>query len=141
MARFWQTAILGKWNKLFYYLPIENHIKDHQDEYYKAISQSHVEGTTNSFVVFMLKMIDSSLEELIKNTSIYSENSIYTKKLLSLIPIGVFMTANEIMDLLGLKSKETLRKNYLNPVIEKGHLILEYPSKPTSKNQRYKRIK
>ena len=51
------------------------------------------------------------------------------------------MTANEIMDLLGLKSKETLRKNYLNPVIEKGYLILEYPSKPTSKNQRYKRIK
>ena len=141
MARFWQTAILGKWNKLFYYLPIENHIKDHQDEYYKAISQSHVEGTTNSFVVFMLKMIDSSLEELIKTTSIYSENSIYTKKLLSLIPIGVFMTANEIMNLLGLKSKETLRKNYLNPVIEKGYLILEYPSKPTSKNQRYKRIK
>ena len=57
------------------------------------------------------------------------------------MPFGVFMTANEIMDLLGLKSKETLRKNYLNPVIEKGYLILEYPSKPTSKNQRYKRIK
>ena len=57
------------------------------------------------------------------------------------MPIGVFMTANEIMDLLGLKSKDTLSKNYLNPVIEKGYLILEYPSKPTSKNQRYKRIK
>ena len=53
MARFWQTAILGKWNKLFYYLPIENHIKDHQDEYYKAISQSHVEGKSNSELYFL----------------------------------------------------------------------------------------
>lgn len=57
------------------------------------------------------------------------------------MPIGVFMTANEILGLLGLKSKETSRKNYLNPAIEEGYLILEYPSKPTSKNQRYERIK
>ena len=141
MARFWQTAILGKWNKLFYYLPIENHIKDHQDDYYKAISQSHIDGKSNSFVAFMLNMIDSSLEELIKNASIYTENSIYTKRLLSLMPMGMFMTANDIMGLLGLKSKETLRKNYLNPVISDGYVILEYPDKPTSKNQRYKRVK
>ena len=140
-ARFWQTAILGKWNKTFYYLPIENHIKDHQDDYYKAISESHIDGKSNPFVVFMLKMIDSSLEELMKNTSIYSNISIYTKKLLSVMPVGVFLSANEIMDLLGLKSKETLRKNYLNPVIEEGYVVLEYPDKPTSKNQRYKRIK
>ena len=86
-------------------------------------------------------MNNCSLEELIKNTSAYSENSIYTKKLLSVVPIGVYLTANEIMDLLGLKSKETLRKNYLNPVIDEGYVVLEFPSKPTSKNQRYKRVK
>ena len=141
IVRFWQTAILGKWNKTFYYLPIENQIKNHQDDYYKAISESHIDGKSNPFVIFMLKMIDSSLEELMVNTSAYSDNSIYAKKLLSLMPIGMFLTANEIMGLLGLKSKETLRKNYLNPVIENGYVILEYPDKPTSKNQRYKRIK
>ena len=86
-------------------------------------------------------MIDSSLDELMKNTSIYSGNSIYTKKLLSLMPLDVYLTANEIMDFLGLKSKETLRKNYLNPVIDGGYVVLEFPNKPTSKNQRYKRIK
>lgn len=139
-VRFWQTAILGKWHKAFYYLPIENHIKDHQDDYYNAISASHIDGKANAFVVFMLKMIDSSLEELIKNTAQYSDDSIYVKKLLSLIPIETWLTANEIMSLLGLKSKETLRKNYLNPAIEKGYLVLEYPEKPTSKNQRYKKL-
>ena len=140
MARFWQTAILGKWNQTFYYLPIENHIKNNQDDYYKAISESHIHGKSNPFVIFMLKMIDSSLEELMKNTAAYSANSIYAKKLLSVMPIGVFLTAHEIMDLLGIKSKETLRKNYLYPLIEEGYLVLEYPDKPTSKNQRYKRI-
>ncbi len=141
MARFWQTALLGQWNKAFYYLPIENHIKDHQEDYYQAISASHAEGKSNPFVVFMLKMIDSSLEELIKNASLYSSHSIYAKKLLSFMPIGICLTANEIMDGLGLKSKETLRKQYLNPLIEEGYVILEYPDKPTSRNQRYKRVK
>ena len=51
-----------------------------------------------------------------------------------------WLTANEIMSLLRLKSKETLRKNYLNPAIKKGYLVLEYPEKPTSKNQRYKKL-
>ena len=140
-VRFWQTALLGKWNKVFYYLPIENHIKKHQDDYYNAISESHIKGQSNPFIVFMLKMIDSSIDELMKNTASYSENTIYTKKLLSLMPIGVFLTASEIMDLLGLKSKETLRKNYLNPLIKEEYVVLEYPDKPTSRNQRYKRIK
>ena len=38
MARFWQTAILGKWNKLFYYLTEEDSICK-EDLYYKNLSQ------------------------------------------------------------------------------------------------------
>lgn len=41
--------------------------------------------------------------------------------------IGVFLTAREIMDLLGIKSKETLRKNYLNPMIEEGYFGARIP--------------
>ncbi|MGM9813545.1 MAG: Fic family protein [Candidatus Enteromonas sp.] len=140
-VRLWQSALLGKWNKAFYYLPIENHIKDHQKEYYDAIAQSHVDGNSNPFVVFMLKMIDSSLEELMQNASIYASNSIYAKKLLSLMPIETWLTAKEILGLLKIKSKETLRKNYLSPLIGQGHIVLELPDKPTSRNQRYKRVK
>ena len=46
-------------------------------------------------------------------------------------------TSNEIMVLLGLKSKETLRRNYLNPAIEEGLVRMTLPDKPNSKNQRY----
>lgn len=50
------------------------------------------------------------------------------------------MTANEIMEKLGIKSKETLRKNYLEPAIKEGFVSLTIPDKPTSKNQRYYKI-
>lgn len=42
-----------------------------------------------------------------------------------------------LMVLLGLKSKETLRRNYLNPAIEEGLVRMTLPDKPKSKNQRY----
>ena len=38
---------------------------------------------------------------------------------------------------LNLKSKETLRKNYINPAIEAGLIKLTIPDKPRSKNQMY----
>ena len=46
-------------------------------------------------------------------------------------------TSNSIMEALGLKSKETLRKNYINPAIELGVIRMTLPDKPNSKNQRY----
>ena len=50
------------------------------------------------------------------------------------------MTANDIMDKLKIKSKETLRKNYLNPALKEKMIALTIPNKPTSKNQMYYKI-
>ena len=47
------------------------------------------------------------------------------------------LSANEIMERLGIKSKETLRNSYLNPAIENGLIRMTLPDKPKSKNQRY----
>ena len=41
------------------------------------------------------------------------------------------------MTRLNLKSKETLRKNYLNPAIDLDLVRMTLPDKPKSKNQRY----
>ena len=46
-------------------------------------------------------------------------------------------TSNSIMETLGLKSKETLRKNYINPAMELGLIKMTLPDKPNSRNQRY----
>ena len=50
------------------------------------------------------------------------------------------MTSKEIMNKLGLKSKEILRANYLDPAIKEGLIKLTIPNKPTSKNQMYYKI-
>lgn len=47
------------------------------------------------------------------------------------------MNANEIIEKLNLKSKNSFRKNYLNPAINIGLINLTIPDKPNSKNQSY----
>lgn len=59
------------------------------------------------------------------------------KRLLSVMEYGEAYTAKRIMELLCLKSKEALRKNYLNPAIKDGLVIMSEPDKPTSRNQTY----
>ncbi len=44
---------------------------------------------------------------------------------------------SDIMKKLGIKSKETLRKNYIDTAIGKGLIKPTIPDKPTSKNQMY----
>ena len=57
MGRLWQTAVLGKWNPLFYAAPIENMVLCHQRQYYRALHQSQVTGDAAQFVEFMLDVI------------------------------------------------------------------------------------
>lgn len=48
-------------------------------------------------------------------------------------------TATAIMGMLELRSKETFRKNYMNPALELNLVRMTIPDKPNSKNQRYVR--
>ena len=138
MARLWQSAILGKWKPFFYCLPIENQIKDHQEDYYKAIAKCHSNGNSDAFIVFMLSMIRRTLIGSSKDAEMrFAHLNSYVTKLLSKMEPGIPYSANEILILLHLRSKETLRAHYLNSAIEDGLVELEHPDKPTSKNQRY----
>lgn len=56
------------------------------------------------------------------------------------IKIVPSITTFAIMDKLGLKSRETFRKNYMNPAIEMGAVRMTLPDKPNSKNQRYVKV-
>ena len=86
----------------------------------------------------MLKMIDETLDEAISTSYLpLSNETININKLLSIMEANKPMTANEIIEKLGIKSKETLRGQYLNPAIKQGLVNLTIPDKPTSKNQMY----
>ena len=140
-ARLWQNIILSKWKDLFEYLPIESQIKKYQENYYKAINNCNHNGNSTEFIEFMLMMFEEVLEETIDTSTMpITETNININKLLSVMEYNIPMTANEIMEKLEIKSKETLRATYLDPAIKATLVCLTIPDKPTSKNQMYYKV-
>lgn len=138
MARLWHTVILYRWRNIFEYIPLESQIERFQTEYYDAIAQCHVNGNSDVFIEFMLDMIDQILDEVILQINkSNADTSEYVKRMLDVMEYDVPYTSNAIMEALGLKSKEALRKNYIKPAIELGLIRMTLPDKPKSKNQRY----
>lgn len=136
MARLWQTALLSRWNPLFEYIPIESQIERFQDGYYDAIAVSTSEGSATAFVEFMLDRIDEVLDRVIAQERGGGQTE-QVKRLLAAMEYDTPYTATALMRLLGLKSRDALRNNYLNPAIEEGLIQMTVPDKPTSRNQRY----
>ena len=136
MARLWQTALLSRWNPLFQYIPIESQIERFQDGYYDAIAVSTGEGSSTAFVEFMLDRIDEVLDRVIAQENGGSQTE-QVKRLLTAMEYDTPYTAAALMRLLGLKSRDALRNNYLNPAIEEGLIQMTVPDKPTSRNQKY----
>lgn len=65
IGRLWQTLILKQQYPVFEYLPIETIVKQRQQQYYEALSQSDKSGNSTIFIEFMLGIILESLEELL----------------------------------------------------------------------------
>lgn len=138
MARLGHTCLLSKWKSVFQYIPIESQIEKFQDEYYNAIAKCHINGDSNVFIEFMLKQIDKILEEILLRADEQDEHvTEYVKKLLNVMEYEVPYTSTVLMEKLGLKSKETFRKNYMNPAIQLQLVQMTIPEKPKSRNQRY----
>jgi len=136
-GRLWQTAMLASWKPIFEWIPIESIIKDNQDEYYKAIVVSTEQGESTAFITFMLKAINTAINNIIidsKNHYNHSNNRV--SKLMNVLDYYP-QSANELMEKLNLKSRVGFRKNYLEPAIELGLVGMTNPDKPTSKNQKY----
>ncbi|MBQ7033584.1 MAG: Fic family protein [Clostridia bacterium] len=138
MARLWHSAFLTKWNPIFEYIPIERQIEKFQDAYYETITKCHTEGSSNTFVLFILERIDKILDEIAEQISTSAENvSEYVKRLLAVMEYDMPYTLTSLMELLGLKSKETIRRHYIHPALELHLIQMTIPDKPQSRNQRY----
>lgn len=139
-GRLWQTALLASWKPIFEWIPIENIIKDNQDEYYRAIGLSTAEGKSNRFILFMLKVIQKAVSELARDTRGHQNHITSQIKALMSVVQSYPMTAAELMEKLGLKSRASFRKNYLQPALEAGLIAMTEPESPTNRNQRYYKI-
>ena len=137
-ARFWQNLLLSKWNDLFEFIPLESQIHKYQSEYYNKIDICHKSGNLNEFIEFIILMLNEILDEVLLSSQKESRHiSEQVNRLLSVMDDEIPYSANELLSLLNIKSKETLRASYLNPALENGLIKMTLPDKPKSKNQRY----
>ena len=137
-ARLWQNIILSSYEEIFEYVPIESQIKKYQNDYYKAINDSNLNGNSTKFIEFMLKMIDETLDNL--NNQVNEEidhQNLYVKKLLDVMEYGIKYKTSELMEKVGMKSRASFKENYLDPAITNGLIKMSYPDNPTNKNQTY----
>lgn len=138
VARLWHTVLLSNWRSIFAYIPLESQIEKFQSEYYDAIAQCHKNGDSTVFIEFILSQINHILDDVIAQIGSGDlQVSEYVKKLLSVMEYDTPYTAAVIMEKLGLRSKETFRKNYMLPALKLGFVEMTIPEKPQSRNQRY----
>ena len=138
MGRLFQTCLLANEEELFYYLPVESIIKQKQQAYYDAISKSNQEGASTVFIEFMLDAIIETMNDTLKQSNIERGSlSIQAKKLLTVLEEGIPYTTIELMDRVGIKSRASFKKNYLDPLSQSGMIEMTIPEKPMSRNQRY----
>lgn len=140
MGRLWQTALLASWKPIFKYIPIESVIKNNQEKYYESIAKSTREGNSNTFIVFMLEIIDKAVKDMVNDSKQhYYHMNIQMTKLMNAMETYP-QTTQMIMNRLKLKSRLAFRNNYLNPALEAGLIKMTIPNKPTSKNQMYYKV-
>lgn len=109
MARFWVSLMLYNYNNNFEFIPVEEEIYFNQEEYYSSIEQCHINSNANVFITFMLKVINSTLDKVIKSSN-FVMNEIQSK-IYELISSNIFITQNEIAQILGV-SIRTVKRNF-----------------------------
>lgn len=50
-----------------------------------------------------------------------------------------YWSTKALMEHLSLTHKPTFRKNYLNPALQAGLVVMKYPDSPRSPKQKYKK--
>jgi len=117
-GRFWHTLILSKWEPLFAWLPIESLVNDHQEEYFRAITEADSQGKSTVFIEFMLEMIKGTLEE---NVGI--NVGINEQRLLSFLSENPQASAATAAISLGLSSRQVER--LISKLKDEGRLVRE----------------
>lgn len=65
IGRLWQTRLLMEVNPIFEYVPIEETIKNNQEDYYKTLADADKTGKSTIFIEFMLEAINRTLRNTI----------------------------------------------------------------------------
>ena len=80
-------------------------------------------------------LVDAYDEEQVGEND--NNTTIHIRKLLEIMEYDTPYSSNELMEKLGLKSRDGFQRNYLRPAINLNLIRMSIPDKPNSKNQRY----
>lgn len=75
MGRLWQTMILREYSKVFEFLPVETLIKERQQDYYSVLGRSDNQGSSTSFIEFMLGILNKALDDLLRSQNLTVSDS------------------------------------------------------------------
>jgi Fic family protein len=122
MGRYWQTMLLSRWKGLFSWLPVETIVKDHQQDYYNAITKCDEAGESTVFVEFMLDcLLDAMVnyepqedEEVqdkvqVKVQDKFSEVSESTWAVYEIIHQNPKSTVNDVCEQLSIKERQVYK--------------------------------
>ena len=165
IGRMWHSLLLGKWKKIFYYLPVEELIQKRQSEYYKALSNATAMTDSACFVEYILEVIKETLVSFTESydtdqvtdhvtdhvtyqvTDHVNTNNISEFEKLPPIAKLIYVLGNdtlslkELMERLHLSHKPTFRQNYLTPALDQHLIEMTIPDKPKSRLQKYRKAK
>ena len=131
-------AILSRYTKKFLYLPLEEYMQKRKEALDKAIDESCEKANMAPFMLEYLGVIASALSSLLsRKEKKNKQTSPQVSKLLQVMEEGKFYTANELCEMLKLKSRLGLMKNYVNPALAGKYIKRSDPTSITSRNQRY----
>lgn len=111
IGRLWQSVILNTYNPLFSLLPTESTVRDHQEEYYKALENSTDKGESTPFIEFMLEMILESIKSTLKSDQ--QSNLKSDQKILFLIKENTNITIKELCEIISMSEsgvKKVIKK-------------------------------
>ena len=138
MGRLFQTCLLSKNEPVFSAISIETIVKERQQAYYQTLQNCQRDGESTEFIEFMLDAILEAIRRTYNQVREgYFLSSIQVKKMMNLMEDGIPYTTLELMDELGMKSRASFKKNYMDPAIKEGFVRMTIPEKPNSRNQRY----
>lgn len=137
IARFWQELYQFSEEKIFIGECLERSIYHNNRLYFAKIGEARKAADASPFVEFILMAIIKGLESEMNGVEEAAEKAKYIRKLLSKMAFGIPYTAADLLKLLGLRSKETLRRHYLLPAIELGLIGYVDAVHKRSKNQAY----
>jgi Fic family protein len=139
MGRMWQTLLLTQWKPLFAWLPVEELIRERQQEYYDFLAIADKTADSTLFVEFMLRVIRDALSELLQTEQVREQVTVQVEKLLTALG-NETLSAKELLERLKLKHRPTFTTTYLRPALKLGLIEMTIPDKPNSNQQKYRVI-